>query len=186
MHDGRANFAIRKMIGKFRGGFQLIGADPPAQHRCADVGISRLFLGVHTHMVAIGVFRDLFGLRGVQRKSNAQVQFAEEGFRRPPVIQEKKLQTRPIAALAKNFALAENLSDAPHDLYRLMRHTKAFKRTAKCGSVERPPATRNENPVSIAPRRRRVVAVSATSLISGYEHHRWQPVIETLNLRGRL
>src|SRR5437868_12458187 len=64
--------------------------------------------------------------------------------------------------------------------------TNAFSRTPRCGSAERPPPTRNEKPCSLWPFRTRSVAVSATSLISGYEHQLLQPVAVILNLRGRL
>ena len=66
------------------------------------------------------------------------------------------------------------------------QRTNALSRIARCGSVDNPPATRNEKPVSVCPRNCRVTAVSPTSLISGYEHQSRHPVSETLNLRGRL
>src|SRR5580692_5164441 len=109
------------MIGNFRGGFQLFGGDSSAQNRGTDVRISRLLLGMYSHVVAIGVFGNLFGLRRIQFKSNALVQLGEEGICRPAVIQKKKFQARSLATVAEHFALAKNLSDASDDLYRLMR-----------------------------------------------------------------
>src|SRR6476646_7583121 len=52
--------------------------------------------------------------------------------------------------------------------------TNAGRSTARCGLVERPPPTRMWKPTTPSARR---TAVTPMSLISGYEHQCWQPVI---------
>src|SRR5882762_10141503 len=113
-----------------------------------------------------------------RKRSNARQDADRWKVRRP---RAKKIQL-PICTLDSRKSSATPRTTGTACSHR----TKAFKRTPRCGSVESPPATRKENPTSSPCKRFRVTAVSPTSLISGYVHHERQPVIETLNLRGRL
>src|SRR5262249_56543787 len=72
-------------------------------------------LMVNTQMVAVNVERNFFGLGRIELKPDLPFEFVEKALCRPAVLQEKVFQAGFVAALAKDFAGAEDLRNASCD-----------------------------------------------------------------------
>ena len=105
---------------------------------------------------------------GIKRETDLLVQFRQKAFRCPTVLQEEIFQAR-LSRLWRSTSLARKISATPRATATTCSwRMNASSLTAMCGSVESPPPMRTEKPSSFIPSRsRRVVAVNATSLISG-------------------
>src|SRR5262247_2075685 len=175
LHTRGAQVPSAVALGQLRHRAKLRRGEPAPQHGDADVGKARLLLGVYTHMVAIHVFRRCFRCARGEALPQARLELGKEARLRPSVMQEEELEPGLLATLPEHIAVAKDFCDTLHHGGRLM---------PRYGRVESPPPTRTEKPSCPVSGCRS--AVSPTSLISGYEHHTRQPVIDTLNLRGRL
>src|SRR5262244_180953 len=113
--NGVANVAITIGVGELGYFAKLCGSDSPAQNGGANVIESGLLLMVNTQMVAVNVERNFFGLGRIELKPDLPFEFVEKALCRPAVLQEKVFQAGFVAALAKDFAGAEDLRNASCD-----------------------------------------------------------------------
>jgi len=118
-------------------------------------------------MIAVNIGGNLFRLGGIQCKPDLALEFGKEAFGGPSVLEKEILQASLVATLPQNLAGAENLRNAAGDIEHLFLPNESIQPDGQMRLGESPPATRTLKPTSLTPLRMRVVAVNATSLISG-------------------
>src|SRR5580700_1193044 len=82
-------------------------------------------------VIAMNVQRHFFPFSGIECEPNDLLELTQEMFSGPTVLQEEKLQSGLIAALAQHFATAENLRHAAHHSYHLLRANERVEANAK-------------------------------------------------------
>src|SRR5580658_7838536 len=88
LHGGGTDVAVRVAIRQIRRRAQLLRRDTASQHGGAYVGEARLLLRVNTDVVAMNVRGKVFRFGRVERKSDLPLQFFQEAFRGPTLLQE--------------------------------------------------------------------------------------------------
>ena len=158
-----------------------------AQSDGANIGKPVLLLCVNSDVVAINIVWGMLFDRRIELETRCAPAIRRENARRSihdarkETSNERARDVRGAHRSHGRVLQSPSRREAPDSTGRM--HSDGHRGKAP---LERPPATRSENPTSGVPPTRRVMAVRPMSLISGYEHHEWQPAIEILNLRGRL
>ncbi len=80
----------------------------------------------------------------IEVEFEADSKFVEEAVGGPAFFHEEILDAGAVAAFAQALLIAEDFGDGANDGERLSGSTKASRRTARWGSLERPPPTRRE------------------------------------------
>src|SRR5258708_6467927 len=112
-------------------GHPVLGSDASPENRSANVGQPGLLLCVNADMIPMDVCGNLFRLGGIERETEARLEFGEEGIRGPPMLEKKEFQARFFTALAKNFAFAEVFRDAAHDRHHLLPLDEGVERNGE-------------------------------------------------------
>src|SRR5580700_7167594 len=88
LHGGRTGVAVRVAICQIRRRAQLLRRNTASQHGGAYVDEARLLLRVNTEVIAMNVRGNVFRFGRVERKSDLPLQFFQEAFRGPTLLQE--------------------------------------------------------------------------------------------------
>src|SRR5216683_665658 len=131
LHDGVAEMPVCVPIGEIGSGTQLLRRYAPAQHVRADIGEALLLLRVNADVVAMNIRGKLFRLGWIEREAQSILQCAQEGIRRPAVLQEKKLQPRTLAVLAEHFRFTKELRHAAYHGDSLLPPHESVQANAK-------------------------------------------------------
>src|SRR5207237_6618317 len=93
-------------------GMQLLRRNASAQDGAAHVKQSRLLLRMDAHMVAKNVIRRLLRRSGLQPVAKLALNFLQERFGSPAVLEEEILQPCRLAVFAQHTGAAHELADA--------------------------------------------------------------------------
>ena len=133
LHGGVADVAVAITFGEISGQMELRGGDAAAEDGSADGEKAGLLLRDDTEMIAMDARRNLFGPGGVERVAKLGFHGGEEGLGGPVMLEEKELEARFLAGLAKHFGFAKDFGHGADDRDDLMRLDEGVETESEVG-----------------------------------------------------